>query len=404
MTMLTIGVVKETAPGERRVALVPGEIGKLEAAGMAVLVETGAGAGAWFPDDAYANAGAEIVTAEELRALADVIVSVAGPTDEITARLRPGQVFLGTLTPLGNPGLVRELARRGVTAISFDGLPRTVSRAQSMDALTSQSNVAGYKAVLVAANAFGRYFPMLITAAGTARPARVFVLGAGVAGLQAIGTARRLGAVVSAYDVRPQAREDVKSLGAGFVDIGAALAGDGGGGQGGGKQGGAGQIDGAGEGGYARALGAAEQRAQQEAVAEHVACSDVVITTAQVPGRPPPLLVTEEAVKAMEPGSVIVDLAASRFGGNVALSRLGETIVTENGVTIVGAENLPATVPAAASAGYSRNVAALLLHLVRGGRLVIDPADEIQAGVLVTHDGRIIRPAPDDLRPDGPNS
>ena len=385
MTMLTIGVVKETTPGEGRVALVPGEIGKLDAAGMAVLVETCAGAAAWFPDETYARAGAEIVSAEELCAHADIIVSVGGPTADITARLRPGQAFLGTLTPFANPGLVEELARRDVTAISFDGLPRTVSRAQSMDALTSQSNVAGYKAVLVAANAFGRYFPMLITAAGTARPAQVFVLGAGVAGLQAIGTARRLGAVVSAYDVRPQARDEVKSLGAEFVDLGADL----------------GAAGGEGQGGYARALSAVEERAQQEALAAHAARADVIITTAQVPGRPPPLLVTEEAVKAMGPGSVIVDLAASRLGSNVALARPGETIVTENGVTIVGAENLPATVPTAASAAYSRNVASLLLHLVRDGRLVIDPTDEIQAGVLVTHDGRIIRPAP---KPDGPNS
>jgi NAD(P) transhydrogenase subunit alpha len=385
MTMLTIGVVKETTPGEGRVAIVPGEIGKLDASGMAVLVETGAGAAAWFSDEAYAKSGAEIVTAEELCAHADIIVSVAGPNADTTARLRPGQAFLGTLTPHTNAGLVKELARRGVTTISFDGLPRTASRAQSMDALTSQSNVAGYKAVLVAANTFGRYFPMLITAAGTARPARVFVLGAGVAGLQAIGTARRLGAVVSAYDVRPQARDEVKSLGAEFIDCGAAVTGAGG----------------EGEGGYARPLSAVEERVQQEALAAHVAHADVIITTAQVPGRPPPLLITEEAVKAMAPGSVIVDLAASRLGSNVALARPGETIVTENGVTIVGAENLPATLPTAASAAYSRNVASLLLHLVRNGRLVIDLADEIQAGVLVTHDGRIIRPAPEALKPDG---
>jgi len=240
-----------------------------------------------------------------------------------------------------------------------------------MDALTSQSNVAGYKAVLVAAGEFGRFFPLLITAAGTARPAKLLVLGTGVAGLQAIGTARRLGAVVSGYDVRPSSKDEVTSLGATFVEltsVGSA----------------------AGEGGYARELTADERQAQQEELTGHIARQDVVITTAQVPGRKPPLLVTEDAVKAMAPGSVIVDMAASPFGGNVTGSVPGETSVTGNGVTIVGAENLAATVPTAASNAYSRNISALLLHLTSDGALAIDTSDQIQAGVVIAHDGRVV--------------
>jgi NAD(P) transhydrogenase subunit alpha len=240
-----------------------------------------------------------------------------------------------------------------------------------MDALSSQSNVAGYKAVLIAAAEYGRFFPMLITAAGTARPARVLVLGTGVAGLQAIGTARRLGALVSGYDVRPSSKGEVESLGATFVEltsVGSA----------------------AGEGGYARELTAEERQAQQDELAGHIARHDVVITTAQVPGRRPPLLVTDDAIKAMSAGSVIVDMGASALGGNVTGSVPGETVVTGNGVTIIGADNLPATVPTAASNAYSRNLAALLLHLTSDGALAIDPSDEIQAGVLITHDGRVI--------------
>jgi NAD(P) transhydrogenase subunit alpha len=239
--------------------------------------------------------------------------------------------------------------------------------------LTSQANIAGYKAVLVAAAAFGRLLPMLITAAGTTRPAKVLVLGAGVAGLQAIGTARRLGAVVSAYDVRPSARDEVASMGAQFVTL-------------------AESIDGAGTGGYARSLRPDEQQTLADALADPVAGADIVITTAQVPGRTPPLLVTEAAVKAMRPGSVIVDLAAGPHGGNAALTRPGETVVTENGVTIVSAANLAATVPAVASMAYSRNISALLLHLAPGGELRIDPADEIHAGVVAVRDGALTRP------------
>jgi H+-translocating NAD(P) transhydrogenase subunit alpha len=297
------------------------------------------------------------------------------------------------LAPLSDPGLAAALAAQGVTAISLDGLPRTLSRAQPMDALTSQSNVAGYKAALVAATEFGRFFPLLITAAGTARPARVLVLGTGVAGLQAIGTARRLGAVVSGYDVRPTSQGEVESLGATFIELTSVASA-------------------AGEGGYARELTADERQAQQDELAGHIARHDVVITTAQVPGRRPPLLVTEDAIKAMSAGSVIVDMGASALGGNVTGSQPSETIVTGNGVTIVGADNLPATVPTAASNAYSRNIAALLLHLTSDGALAIDPDDEIQAGVVITHDGRVVhegvagllQPAEGDANVDGPGN
>src|SRR5579859_6463502 len=362
-------VVKETAPGECRVALVPESVGKLAQAGVEVLVERGAGENAWFPDSQYADAGATVLDAGELYELADLVLTVTRPEPE---RLRPGQAVIGMLAPLTDPAYAARLAARDITAISLDLLPRTLSRAQPMDALSSQANVAGYKAAVLAAEAFGRFFPMLITAAGTARPARVLVLGAGVAGLQAIGTARRLGAIVSGYDVRPASKQEVESLGATFIEltsVGSA----------------------AGEGGYARELTADERQAQQDELTGHIARHDVVITTAQVPGRRPPLLVTEDAIKAMAAGAVIVDMAASALGGNVAGSRPGETIVTGNGVTIIGADNLPATLPTAASNAYSRNITALLLYMTKDGALAIDTSDEIQAGVVIAHDGRIVR-------------
>jgi len=364
-------VVKETAPGERRVALVPDAIAKLRPAGIEVMIERGAGDGAWLGDAAYADAGAAIVSDAELYETADVILTVTKPPAATISKLRKGQAVIGMLAPLTDPGLAAALTAQGVTAISLDGLPRTLSRAQPMDALSSQSNVAGYKAALVAAATFARFFPMLITAAGTARPAKVLVLGAGVAGLQAIGTARRLGAVVSGYDVRPASKGEVESLGATFLVLTSVEAG-------------------AGEGGYARELTAEERQAQQEELTGHIARHDVVITTAQVPGRRPPLLVTEDALKAMSPGSVIVDMGASALGGNVTGSRPGETIVTENGITIMGADNLPATVPTAASNAYSRNISALLLHMTKDGALTIDTADEIQAGVVIAHDGKVV--------------
>lgn len=363
---MRIGVVRE-GPGENRVAVVPEAVSRL---GAEVLVERGAGAAACCPDADYVQAGARLVDRPTLYAEADVVLSVGAPPDDLADSVHSGQTLVGLYAPRVRTGLMAALAAAGVTVVSLDGLPRTLSRAQPMDALTSQANVAGYQAVLVAASAYPRYFPMLITAAGTARPAQVLVLGAGVAGLSAIGTARRLGAVVRAYDVRPASRGEVESVGAEFVEL-------------------AGAVDGAGTGGYARALGADEQRSQQEALAAHVARHDVVVTTAQVPGGRPPLLVTEEAVKAMRPGSVVVDLAASPDGGNVALSVPEETVHTDNGVTVIGAPNLPSQMAPAASAAYSRNVTALLAHLTADGALHIDPDDEITAGVLAVHDGRV---------------
>ncbi len=378
---MKVAVVKENTPGERRVALVPETVPKLTAAGAEVLVEKGAGEAAWFPDSAYAEAGAVIVTTAELFAKADVMLTITRPSPAAIKRMRSGQAVVGMLSTLINPELARDLAAKGVTAVSMDGLPRTLSRAQPMDALSSQANVAGYKAALVAASAFGRFFPLLITAAGTARPAKVLVLGAGVAGLQAIGTARRLGAVVSGYDVRPASQGEVESLGATFIKLTSVESA-------------------AGEGGYARELTAEERQAQQAELTGHIARQDVVITTAQVPGRRPPLLVTDDALKAMSPGSVIVDMGASVLGGNVTGSQPGETVVTGNGVRIIGADNLPATVPTAASNAYSRNITALLLHMTADGALAIDTNDEIQAGVVITHGGNVVNEAVARLLPE----
>jgi NAD(P) transhydrogenase subunit alpha len=371
-------VIKETAPGERRVALVPEAAGRLRPAGIDVLVESGAGDGAWFSDSVYVEAGAAIVDAGALYDSADVILTVTKPSLAMVAELRAGQTVIGMLAPLIDPELAAAMAAQGVTAISLDRMPRTLTRTQPMDALSSQANVAGYKAALVAAAAFGRFFPMLITAAGTARPARVLVLGAGVAGLQAIGTARRLGAVVSGYDVRPASKTEVESLGATFIQLTAG-------------------VSAAGEGGYARELTAEERQAQQEELTGHIARHDVVITTAQVPGRRPPLLVTEDAVKAMAAGSVILDMGASALGGNVTGSVAGQTVVTENGVTIIGADNLPSTMPTAASNAYSRNISALLEYMTKDGELVIDLSDEIQAGVVITYDGKVVHQGVADL-------
>jgi H+-translocating NAD(P) transhydrogenase subunit alpha len=370
---MKVSVVKETAPGERRVALVPDAVVKLRTAGLEVLVESGAGDGAWHTDDSYAEAGASVVSRSEALA-ADVVLMVSKPDAAAIGALRPGQLVIGMLAPLTDPELTSALAAAGVTAVSMDMIPRTLPRAQPMDALSSQANIAGYKAALLGANAYGRFFPLLITAAGTARPARVLVLGTGVAGLQAIGTARRLGSVVSAYDVRPETRAEAESVGATFIEltsVGPA----------------------SGEGGYARALTEEERMAQQQELAGHIARHDVVITTAQVPGRRPPLLVTEDALKSMAAGSVIVDMGASALGGNVVGSSPGETVVTENGVTIIGASGLPSSMAAAASAMYARNISALLLYLVKDGELALDREDELQAGVIVTSGGAIVHPA-----------
>jgi NAD(P) transhydrogenase subunit alpha len=371
---MKVAVVRETAPGERRVALVPEAVVKLRAAGYEVLLESGAGAGAWLADDSYAAAGASIVSRADALARADAILLVGRPDDAMIGALHKGQLVLGLLAPRTDPDLAAALAQAGVTAVSLDMIPRTIPRAQPMDALSSQANIAGYKAALIGAAAFGRFFPMLITAAGTARPAKVLVLGTGVAGLQAIGTARRLGAVVSAYDVRPETRTEVESLGGTFIELTSV-----------------GPASGA--GGYARDLTPAERQAQQDELTGHIAAHDVVITTAQVPGRRPPLLITAQALAAMTAGAVIVDMGASELGGNVAGSVPGETVVTANGVTIIGAGNLPSTMPTAASAMYARNISTLLQYLVTDGALAIDREDDLQAGVLITHDGQVVHPA-----------
>ena len=375
MGTLTVGVVRETVPGERRVALDPDAAGRLVSGGAQVLVENGAGAAAWFDDAAYQLVGARSVDRAILVAEADVVLTVGRPEPALVDSMRSGQTLIGLLGPLTAPDLVRTLAAKGVTAVSVDGLPRTLSRAQGMDALSSQANVAGYRAVLVAAERFGRFFPLLITAAGTSKPATVLVLGAGVAGLQAIGTARRLGALVSAYDVRPAAKGEVQSLGAKFVELTTSIAA-------------------AGEGGYARELTDDERAAQQAELAAHIAKQDIVITTAQVPGRTPPLLVTTAAIEGMRAGSVIVDMGASELGGNVAGSVPGETVVTGNGVSIIGASQLTSGLATSASQTLARNVSALLKHLTgEDGQLHLDPSDEITAGVLITHDGEVVHPA-----------
>ena len=371
---MKVGVARETAPGERRVALVPETLGRIQKAGVEVIVERGAGVASHFPDSAYEAAGATIVSTEDLYAQADLVARVQKPSPAEVAMMRQGQAVAGLLQPLLDPRLAADLAARGVIEISLDAIPRTLSRAQTMDALSSQANVGGYKAVVLAAEAYGRYFPMLTTAAGTAKPANVLVLGVGVAGLQAIATARRLGAVVKAYDVRKETAEQARSVGATFIELKSV-------------------ADATGEGGYARALTPAEQKAQQEELNGHIAAQDIVITTAQVPGRRPPLLVTAAAVAGMRPGSVIVDMAASDLGGNVELSQAGETVETPNGVTILAPTNLPATMPGSASLFYSRNLAALLLTFIKDGRLTIDPKDEVHAATVITNDGQVVQAA-----------
>jgi len=363
-----IGVPRETTAGERRVALVPEAVAKLVKAGSEVMVESGAGAGASHDDDAYRAAGATVATDRAAALGADVVLKVQKPTPEEIGLLREGAALIGTLQPLTNPDLVRALVAKRTTSFSMDAIPR-VTRAQPMDSLSSQSNIAGYKAVLLAANSLPKFFPMLTTAAGTVTPARVLVLGAGVAGLQAIATARRLGAVVEAFDTRPVVKEQVQSLGARFLEIELGEQGEG-------------------AGGYAKELSEEAHRKEQELVAKHVKDADVVITTALVPGRRAPILVTADMVRSMRPGSVIVDLAAE-MGGNCELTQPGRTAV-ENGVTIQGELNLPSALAFHASQLYARNVTALLAHLMKDGRLNLDFDDEITKGTTITHEGRIV--------------
>lgn len=373
---MIVGVPSETFPGEQRVSLVPATVQQLRKKGVDVLVESGAGAAACFPDSQYEAAGARITAdRDEVFRSADVIVCVrygaanpqAGRAD--LARMRPNQVIMGFADPFAAPWAVREIAERGVTAFALELLPR-ITRAQGMDALSSQATIAGYKAVILVADALPRMFPMLMTAAGTIAPARVLVIGAGVAGLQAIATARRLGAVVEAYDIRAAAKEQVESLGARFVDLGLSTTGT------------------EAAGGYARAMDEDFYRRQREALARVIARCDAVITTAAVPGRRAPLLVTAEAVRSMAPGSVVVDLAAER-GGNCELTRPGETVV-EQGVRILGPVNLPSMVPCHASQMYAKNVAQFLWHVAPDGRPRSD-GDEIARETLIAQGGKVVQ-------------
>jgi NAD(P) transhydrogenase subunit alpha len=366
---MQIGVPAETASLERRVALVPEVVRKLVARNVGVTVASGAGAAAVIPDSLYEQAGAKLADAAAAWS-APLVVKVAPPSAEEAALMARGAVIIAFLNPLGSPVATRALAAAGVTAFAMESIPR-ISRAQSMDALSSQSNVAGYRAALLAAEHIGRFFPMLMTAAGTIPPARVLVLGAGVAGLQALATARRLGAQTTGYDVRPEVAEQVRSLGALWLDLG---------------------IEAAGEGGYARELTDAEKAAQQQALTEAIKGFDVVITTALVPGRPAPKLVTAEAVEGMRAGSVIVDLAGES-GGNCELTKPGEVSVAHD-VTIVSPLNVASEMPEHASALYARNVLALLeLMLDESGELALNWDDEIIAGACVVRDGEIVNEA-----------
>jgi len=375
---MIIGVPTETFPGERRVALVPAVVPNLVKAGCEVMVQQGAGDAAGFPDSLYAGKGARIAaTRHEVFKSADALLQVLGHgANDRTGRddlplLRPGQVLVGFLRPLGDPRTVEEIARTGAIAFAVELMPR-ITRAQSMDALSSMATVAGYKAVVLAAQILPRMFPMLTTAAGTIPPAKVLVIGAGVSGLQAIATARRLGGVVSGYDIRPAAKEQVQSLGARFVELPLAAA------------------DAEDRRGYARAQDETFYARQRELLARVVAESDVVVATAVVPGQRAPVLVTADMVAAMPWGSVIVDLAAER-GGNCELTRPAETVVAR-GVTIIPAVNLASTVPTHASQMYAKNLAAFFLHLVKDGALRLDLGDEITRETLVTRDGEVVHP------------
>jgi H+-translocating NAD(P) transhydrogenase subunit alpha len=354
---MKIGVPRETAPGERRVALVPEIVSRLASGGFDVVVEQGAGEAASFLDAAFTEGGATIGDPWDT----DLVAKVRKPSEEEIGRLHDGQLLVGFLQPLTDEEGIRRLASRGVTAFAMESIPR-ITRAQSMDALSSQATVSGYKAVVLAADRLPRFLPMLMTAAGTVAPAKVLVIGAGVAGLQAIATARRLGAVVSGFDVRPVVKEQVESLGAAFLELGVV-----------------GEET---EGGYARELSAEEQQRQQEELEARIGDFDVVVTTALIPGRPAPKLIPRSAIESMQPGSVIVDLAAEA-GGNAELTQPDEEVVHE-GVTILGPTNLPSSMPYHASQLYARNVSALVQHLAPEGELRLDFEDEITAGACVT--------------------
>ena len=366
---ITIAALKE-APAEHRVSLVPSVVKRLVKQGCQVLIEKGAGAAANFADQQYEEAGAKVVDRDAALTQANLVTVVNRPDDGTLDQLKAGQAILGLLSLAVDHDVAKQLAEKQVTALSFELLPRTVSRAQSMDALSSQSSVAGYKAALVAADHFMRYFPMMITAAGTAKPAKVLVLGTGVAGLQAIGTAKRLGAIVSGYDVRPASRGEVESLGAKFLTS---------------------SVSAAGKGGYARQLTKEEQQQQQDELAGFIADSDIVITTARVPGKKPPMLVTAKSVEEAKPGSIFIDIAASDLGGNVAGSKLGEVVETANGAKIVGADNLPSDLATSSSEMYSKNVQAVIKALLnKEGNIEIDTTDDVMSELVATYQGEVI--------------
>lgn len=366
---MKLAVPKEIAPHERRIALVPETVAKLAKAGNSVVIEAGAGVSAASPDRDYETAGAVIISdTKALWADAAIVLKIQKPAPNELELLRAGTALIGTFQPLTNPDLVQKLAQKKVTSFSLDMIPR-ITRAQSMDVLSSQSTVAGYKAVLLAANYLPKFFPMLSTAAGTIIPAKVFILGAGVAGLQAIATARRLGAIVQAFDVRPAVKQEVESLGAKFVGLALEEAAE--------------------KTGYAKELSAEHQQKERELIAKYVKESDIVITTALVPGKRAPLLVTRDMVAQMKPGSVIVDLAAEQ-GGNCELTQAGQD-VSENGVTVIGPINLPSQMSFHASQMYSRNIFAFLQLLIsKEGKLNLDFNDEIIKGSCVTHEGKIL--------------
>ncbi|MCP5044709.1 MAG: Re/Si-specific NAD(P)(+) transhydrogenase subunit alpha [bacterium] len=367
---MIIGVPKEIAAGERRVALVPEGVQALKKLGVDVVIESGAGVEAGFTDDSYREEEAKIASSvAEVIAAADIILKVQPPEDAEVAVLREGTALISLLKPLDLPELARKLAGRSVSAFSVELMPR-ITRAQSMDVLSSQSTIAGYRAVLMAAMALPRVFPMMVTAAGTLRPAKVFVIGAGVAGLQALSSAKRLGAITAAYDTRAAVAEQVQSVGAKFIELDLETG------------------DSEDSGGYAKAETEDFYVRQREELAKQVASSDVVISTALVPGREAPLLITADAVRQMRPGSVVVDLAAEK-GGNCELTEADKDVVV-NGVTIIGHTNLPALVPAHASQMYSKNLTTFLEHLLDDGKLVIDREDEITSGTLVSYQGDVV--------------
>jgi NAD(P) transhydrogenase subunit alpha len=363
---IILGTINQTSETECRVAITPDIVKLASKKNIKVVIENNAGEKSFFTDEQYKEAGAEIVSREEVFQLSDALVLIAPPTKDDVMSMREGQFVVGPLNSLVNDAIVEALNFRKVTAYAMERIPRTVSAAQSMDSLTSQASITGYKSVLIAAEKYDRFFPMLTTAAGTIKPAQVLILGAGVAGLQAIGTAKRLGAVVTAYDVRPAAKDEIASLGGKFLDLGLDFS------------------KGQGEGGYARQLTKEEQDEQQKAVDEKAANFDIIITTAQVPGRKPPVLLTKRGVEGLKAGSIIVDCAASDLGGNVEGSRPGETQKTKNGVQILGAPNIASLTGSSSSSLYSRNLLEVVLHALKDGKLQVESGDEIDDAMVVS--------------------